>query len=117
MAYEDRDESHAAPSTPPVNHYLGNLTEKTRKSGDKFLVGSICLDDIEAIPAEHINTGKNKSGKAKRYVKIIVNPYRDGKNQYGNTHSVKVDTYRPQEQRAEGGRPEGEGRPGSEEDF
>jgi hypothetical protein len=83
---------------------MGNLTEKQRKSGDKFLVGSICLDDIEAIPAEHISLGKNKDGKQKRYVKIIVNPYRDGKNQYGNTHSVKVDTYRP---RAEGRLPEG----------
>ena len=100
MPYEDRDENpNPTPEPAPVNHYLGNLTEKTRKSGDKFLVGSICLEDVAAIPEEHITHGKNNG---KRYVKIIVNPYRDGKNQYGNTHSVKVDTYRPQERAPEG---------------
>jgi hypothetical protein len=74
------------------NYYLGNLIEKTRKSGDKFLVGSICLDDIDKIPAEFITISKSQ----KRYVRIIVNPYREGKNQYGNTHSVKIDANRPE---------------------
>lgn len=76
-------------TTPKI--YLGNLQEKVRKSNDRFLVGMICLDDIENLPKEHIH--KYKSGK--RFVKVIINPYRDGANQYGNTHSMAVDTFKP----------------------
>ena len=71
--------------------YLGNLKEKTRENGDKFLVGSLCLNDIDEIPAEHKTTGTNN----KTYVRIIVNPFRNGANQYGNTHSIAIDTFKP----------------------
>lgn len=71
--------------------YLGNGREKTRKSGDKFLTASICLDDVENVPDEHIEKGNN----GKRYLRIVINPYKDGPNQYGNTHSVAVDTFKP----------------------
>jgi hypothetical protein len=75
----------------PAKIYLGNLQEKSRISGDKFLTGSVCLDDIENVPNEHIQKGKN----SKRYLKIIISPYKNGANEYGNTHSVAVDTYKP----------------------
>ncbi len=77
----------------PSKMYLGNLQEKTWPNGEKFLTGTICLDDVEKVPAEHIQEWKN----GKRYLRIIVNPYKSGANQYGNTHSVSVDTFKKQE--------------------
>jgi hypothetical protein len=78
----------------PSKIYLGNLQEKSRVSGDKFLTGSVCLDDIENVPNEHIQKGNN----GKRYLKIIISPYKNGANEYGNTHSVAVDTFKPTRQ-------------------
>ena len=74
--------------------YLGNAREKERRSGDKFLVGSICVDDIEGLSTEHVQTAKN----GKRYVRILINPYMAGMNEYGNTHSIRVDTWQPDQQ-------------------
>ena len=72
--------------------YLGNAKQKQRKQGDYFITGTICIDDLEASTTQnHIFTGKN----GKRYLKIVINPFRDGANQYGNTHSISVDTFRP----------------------
>jgi hypothetical protein len=48
---------------------------------------SICLDDI---PNEYITTGKN----GKRYIKLNVNEKREA-DEWGNTHSVEVDTWKP----------------------
>ena len=72
--------------------YLANIQEKTRKTGEVFFTGTLCLDEVESVPAEHIITGKN----GKRYVKFIINPYKEGANQYGNTHNMALDTYKPQ---------------------
>lgn len=72
-----------------VKMYLGNLQEKTHPSGDKFLTGSLCVDDIDKVPAEYIHTGKN----GKRYLRIFVNPYWNGPNEYGNTHSIAVEAF------------------------
>jgi hypothetical protein len=71
--------------------YLGNGQERARQGGDKFITGSLCLDEIEKIPTEYIQTGKN----GKRYFKFILSPYRQGANEYGHTHSFAVDTYKP----------------------
>ena len=76
-------------SSPKI--YLGNLQEKTRQNGDKFLIGSICVDDIQNVPDEHVSKWKN----GKKYIKVIINPYKNGANEYGNTHSLAVDTYKP----------------------
>jgi hypothetical protein len=78
-------------SAEPTKIYLGNLQEKSRQSGDKFLVGSICLDDIEKVSSEQIQRGKN----GKRYLKVVISAYRNGANAYGNTHSVSLDTFKP----------------------
>lgn len=51
-----------------------------------FLFGSICLDDI---PAEFITHAKN----GKRYVNIKISKRRQADN-YDNTHSITVDTYK-----------------------
>ncbi len=69
--------------------YLGNLREKFRGSGDAFLTGYICMDDLENIPSEFIK--KRKDGK--RYLKIVINPFIGGPNEHKNTHSCAVDTF------------------------
>ena len=76
--------------------YLANIQEKSRKTGEIFFTGSLCLDDVESVPKEHIFTGKN----GKRYVKFIINPYKDGANQYGNTHNMAVDTFKPDQNKS-----------------
>lgn len=85
------DQDNQNQSQQPPKTYLGNLQEKTRPSGDKFLTGSLCIDDINNVPEEHVQTGKN----GKRYLRVVINPYRNGANEYGNTHSVAVDTFKP----------------------
>lgn len=52
---------------------------------------SICLDDI---PAEHITASAN----GKRYVSIDVNEKRGGADQWGNTHGVSVNTWKPNQE-------------------
>ncbi len=80
--------------------YLGNAKQKQRKQGDYFITGTICIDDLEAQTTQaHIFSGKN----GKRYLKIVINPFRDGANQYGNTHSISVDTFRPDPNIAQNG--------------
>lgn len=74
-----------------IKIYLGNGTERKRNGGDKFITGSLCIDDIEKIPEQFIQKGRN----GKRYFKYILSPYRQGANEYGNTHSFAVDTYKP----------------------
>lgn len=76
----------------PPKIYLGNGREKKRQNGDSFITASICIDDIQNLKDEHISVAEN----GKRYVKICINPYREGANQYGNTHSISVDTYKPE---------------------
>ena len=53
---------------------------------------SICLDDI---PAEY----KTKSNNGKVYVNLNVNEKREA-DQYGKTHSVTVDTWKPDGQQS-----------------
>jgi hypothetical protein len=96
-------------TTATKNHYLGNFTEKKRQSGDAFHVGSICINDIESIPEEHIQHSKTNG---KRYVKVILSAYRDGKNEYGNTHSLRVDTFKPDPSRSRNGNGGGNGNRG-----
>jgi hypothetical protein len=69
--------------------YLANFQENSHESGDKFLTGTICLDDIEGAK-EYIHKAKN----GKRYLRVIINPFKDGVNEYDNTHSMSVDKYK-----------------------
>ena len=76
------DNQNITPPAPKI--YFGNLREKQRLSGDKFLVGSFCKEDIDNIPLEHFHKGKN----GKHYFDVIINPFKNGVNEYGNTHSA-----------------------------
>lgn len=76
----------------PPKIFLGNGQEKIRRMDSKtFYTGTMCYDDILKIPGEHLKLAKN----GKRYFKWILNPYIDGPNEYGNTHSLAVDTFKP----------------------
>ena len=70
----------------PTPLYCGNAKIVTFNDGSTLMRVSVSLD---RIPAEHITT---KDGK--RYVNITVQELREP-DQYGNTHSVKVDTWKP----------------------
>jgi|TARA_R100000458_G_C8186377_1_gene181604 hypothetical protein len=59
---------------------------KSKFDGDLISV-NICLSDI---PKEEIQTGKN----GKKYVRINVSKRKQEDN-YGNTHSVSLDTWKP----------------------
>ncbi len=59
-------------------------------SGKKSTYGvkiSVCLTDL---PKEHIFEYNNK-----KYIKLDVNEKRE-EDQYGKTHSVSVDTWKPE---------------------
>ena len=70
--------------------YCGSGKEKF--DGDLISV-NICLSDI---PKEEIQTGKN----GKKYVRINVSKRKQEDN-YGNTHSVSVDTWKPEMKKEE----------------
>jgi hypothetical protein len=92
--------------------YVGNAKEIKRKDGSSFISATICLDDVDTQEAQsHVFTGKN----GKRYLKVVVNPFRDGANQFGNTHSIAVDTFKPDAnyQRNNGGSGNGYGNNGN----
>lgn len=57
---------------------------KTSKYGVRM---SLCLSDI---PKEHITTSNN----GKKYINLELNEKRQP-DTYGNTHSIKVDTWKP----------------------
>lgn len=63
--------------------YIGNGQEKPRQSGDRYIVGSLCVDDIVKIAEKHGKVASN----GKKYIKVYINPYRGGANEHGNTHS------------------------------
>ena len=67
--------------------YVG--TGKKHASFDSIKV-SICLSDI---PKERIKEGKN----GKKYVNLEVSGKKEV-DQYGNSHYVAVNTFKPQEQ-------------------
>jgi|TARA_Y100001973_G_C5023956_1_gene244595 hypothetical protein len=70
--------------------YCGSGKEKF--DGDLISV-NICLSDI---PKEEIQTGKN----GKKYVRINVSKRKQEDN-YGNTHSVSIDTWKPEMKKEE----------------
>ena len=70
--------------------YCGSGKEKF--DGDLISV-NICLSDIHK---EEIQTGKN----GKKYVRINVSKRKQEDN-YGNTHSVSIDTWKPEMKKEE----------------
>jgi len=82
--------------------YFGNFQEKVRQSGDKFLPGSINLTKLlSELGYEVVKKSKpvpsyiHVSNKGEEFLKVVINKFKDGPNQYGNTHCISVDTFRP----------------------
>ena len=71
---------------PQEKIFVGNGVQKF----DNMVECSICLSDI---PAEHVFKGNN--GKTYCKVKVVT---RREPDQYGKTHYVELDTYKPQQQ-------------------
>jgi len=67
------------------------------KKAEKFDIFniSVCLSDL---PKEFITEAKNKNGVVKKYIKLKVVGKREP-DQYGKTHSVEVDTWKPEEKK------------------
>jgi hypothetical protein len=69
--------------------YLGNGTEKF--DGD-LVEFSLNLSKMTAEAGEHIFEYNGE-----KYIKLKVVKKRDGEDQYGKTHYVEVNTFKPQE--------------------
>ncbi len=69
--------------------YVGN--GKSKFDGQQVAV-SLCLTDL---PQEHIFEYEGK-----KYIKLVVQERREA-DDYGRTHYVAVDTWKPEEKKAE----------------
>jgi len=74
--------------------YVGNGTEKF--DGD-LVEFSVNLSKVTAEAGEHIF--ENKDGQ--KFIKLKVVKKRDGVDQYGKTHYVEVDTWKPEAKKEE----------------
>lgn len=54
---------------------------------------SICLTDISSEAGEHIYEYNGK-----KYINIKVQKRKDGADQYGKTHFIEVNTWKPEKQ-------------------
>ena len=81
--------------------WVGKGKEKVFGDNGSNVTVSICLSDI---PKEHIKKS-DKNGKS--YVNLIVGKLRESDG-YGNTHSVRVDTWKPTQKAAKPNEPEAE---------
>tara|TARA_R110001592_G_scaffold360883_1_gene670178 strand:+ start:821 stop:1093 length:273 start_codon:yes stop_codon:yes gene_type:complete len=68
--------------------YVGNGVEKF--DGDMVSV-SVNLTKLKTEGAEHIFDYNGQ-----KFIKLNINKNRDGANEYGKTHYVSVDTYKPE---------------------
>lgn len=66
---------------------------KERFNGNQVAV-SLCIDDV---PEEHI-----REFRGKKYIQLNVCKKKNGVDEYGKTHYVTVNTYRPPEEALNG---------------
>jgi len=70
--------------------YVGNGVSKFEGN---LISCSVCLTDL---PQEHMFEYNGK-----KYIKLNVQAKRDGADEYGKTHYVAVDTYKPEPKKEE----------------
>jgi len=75
--------------------YAGTGKAFTFSNGGTKVSCSICLSDL---PKEFITIGK-KNGK--KYIKLDLLERKNGEDDFGNTHYLTVDTWKPTQQREE----------------
>ena len=71
--------------------WLGNAKTIKRRDDSEFLVGTICVEDFNAVAEEH----RFRASNGKAYIKIVISEYIAGKNEWNNTHSISLDTWKP----------------------
>ena len=62
--------------------------EGKQVSGYPLINLNICLSDV---PQDAVKTGKN----GKKYLNLTVGERKNGEDQFGNTHSIWVNDYKP----------------------
>ena len=72
--------------------FLGILKQRETESRQNILTGIIYLDNIKNLPEEHIKEDKNR----KKFIKVVILEKRNH-DANGNTHNIKIDTYKPTE--------------------
>ena len=70
--------------------FVGNGKENEQYG---FINFSICLSDL---PQEHVNEYKGK-----KYINLTISKKRNGADEYGKTHAVSVNTWKPEGQKFE----------------
>lgn len=75
--------------------YVGNGKEHVFQDGGKQIKIRLCLDGLKELHEKYGFT----SDAGKHFLTIIVNERRE-KDTYGNTHSVTVDTWKPDSARS-----------------
>ena len=77
--------------------YVGNGVSKF---DGNMISCSVCLSDL---PKEHMFEYNSK-----RYIKLNVSSKKDGADEYGKTHYLTVDTFKPEVKKEEAPAPAGE---------
>lgn len=71
--------------------YCGNGKEVVFEDGSSIVNFSVALSKIKDHVYEY---------KGEKYINLTIAGNRDGENEYGKTHYVKVNTYKPEEKTA-----------------
>ena len=71
--------------------FVGNGKENEQYG---FVNFSICLSDL---PQEHVSEYKGK-----KYINLTISKKRNGADQYGKTHAVSVNTWKPEKSAEQG---------------
>lgn len=74
--------------------WCGSGKKKEFQNGGSITSVSLDIDTLINNFDEHGFTTRN----GKRVIKIKVSSKRDGEDQYGNTHNVEIDTWKPDNQ-------------------
>lgn len=77
--------------------YIGNGKEKTFDNGGSIINITIGLDGIK----EYFEKYGFTTDQGKKKLKLVVSKRRET-DQYGNTHFVTVDTFKPEQQTDDG---------------
>lgn len=77
--------------------FIGSGKKKEFSKGGSIINASICLDDLLKDMDEFATVSKN----GKRYLRVKIGSRREA-DQFGNTHSLEIDTWKPEQQQAGG---------------
>lgn len=78
------------------NLYVGNAKEYHREGREPYLLLDISLGQLrEKLKEEHKHVWKDKDGNTHKHVKLVVAPLKPENVTERRTHSVKIDTWKP----------------------